>query len=299
MKKEFERQRAFTNKVITTLSGNMPESYEDKITWTKEQILSLISECIELLNTLDWKKQWKEGKKLNIINLAFELIDIQKFLWGIAVIWGIDYQELIRIFNEKSCVVEHKFDQECMLKSKKFSNVCIIDIDGVISRYPEYYYDWAKELYGLDPTEITANKVLNEQLKHEYRLSGAKRNIPVVPGARESLTKLRELGYSIILLTNRPNKSYANIYYDTLYWLKMNELPFDYIFWSEGDVSKVAFAFNKTKDIKFVIDDSLNTCIEFNNLGVKTYYVSNEEAPPCNIITVKNISEIEEIHNAR
>lgn len=295
MKEEFSRQKKFTEKVLGVVYKLPPYSDSDKVKLTKEYVLSLIAECTEILNALDWKMQWSNEREVNPSNIAFEIIDIQKFLFGLASIWGISYQQYVDIFRQKSDIVESKFDQEQAIKGPS-SKTCIIDIDGVLCDFPRCYYDWAFKELGYSEEILKNNKLIHAKAKHLYRSSGAKKFLPVKEGVKEALDLIHSLGYRIILLTKRPHKEYANIYYDTIFWLKNNSLVYDFIFWSEGEIPKIISAFKKTNKIDFIVDDSLETCVDFSKIGVKSYLVSDKEVILDKIKAIEGLGDIDEIN---
>ncbi len=279
----FNYQTEFTREVITSIDGKFPASQEDKVKWTKEYILYIISECNDLLNQLDWKTHWSNREPVIKDNIGIELIDIQKFVWGLFKIWDIDSDNFLDFFDLKTEEVRNKWDQEIM-KSELFTkdNICVIDIDGVLSPYPESFTNWVKQYYS-----ICINKedpIIWEKCKDLYRQSGGKRYIPAIKDSISSLIALKNKGYTIVLLTNRPAGKYKRIYSDTLFWLRSNKVPFDYIFWAED--KKILSIINICKNIDFVVDDTESTCHEFRNYGIKTYQYGKD---------IKSLLDIEEL----
>jgi len=283
MIEQFNSQQKFTEKVIESLGSKFLLSEEEKVRWTKDYILYIISECNDLLEQLDWKGYWSNDKKIILDNIGIEIIDIQKFVWGLCKIWNIKYEQFVDLYDRKTAEVESKWNQEQMLKDlNDYDKVCIIDIDGVLTSYPQCFVNWVRENY---KASLDKKEIINwEYYKHLYRESGAKRNIPCISSSKEALNKLHDKGYVTVLLTNRPVSKYKRIYSDTLHWLRSNQIKYDYIFWAED--KKVLTIIDKCKNISFVVDDSNKACREFKSVGIKVYQYGKD---------IKSLLEINEL----
>jgi hypothetical protein len=221
---------------------------------------------MEVLEQINWKHHHPKEKEVNVKNVAVECIDIQKFLWGLMQVWEISYDEFVEVFKDKSYEVEKKWIQEFELEGLETRDkVCIIDIDGILTYYPDCFYDWIKQ----NVEDYKKDRIKWEKYKSLYRSSGVKRHLLVNADSVLALAKLKKLGYTIVLLTNRPYIEYKNIVYDTLFWLDSNNVPYDYIFWAKD--RKVVTILDKVKKIEFVVDDNEETCKDFRNLGIKAY----------------------------
>jgi NTP pyrophosphatase (non-canonical NTP hydrolase) len=104
----FSRQGSFTSQLVDFNSLN---NIDTKEKLTKDYILHLTAEVGEVLNELNYK-QHKAKKKINIDKVKEELIDMQKYLLNIFLVWGVSPQEFIKLFNEKSYKVEQRYDME-------------------------------------------------------------------------------------------------------------------------------------------------------------------------------------------
>jgi len=283
MDSRFKDQAEFTQEVLTSKGECFPLTLSSKINWTKEYILYILSECNDLLEQLDWKTHWSTNSVLIESNVGIEIIDIQKFVWGLAKIWNIDLDKFNEMYDLKTAAVRSKWSQENLLTAlRECDRSCIIDIDGVLTPYPEYFISWVKKNYNED---IDKNNIVRwEYYKHLYRESGDKANAPFFSDSREALRKLAQIGYTIVLLTNRPASKYKRIYSDTLKWLQGSQIPYNYIFWTED--RKVLEIIKKCPTIKFIVDDSLETCQEFRSAGIKAYHYGSE---------IKSLLDIDEL----
>jgi len=295
----WDRQRLFTEKVIGRLDKPMGDLTDfNKIEWTRQYLLSIHAEADEALNCMPWKKHRKTSlKDLNRGNLMIELIDVQKYLWGLMQVWGMTSAEFEQVFNDKSFEVEHRWFQEHELENiEELQGVAIIDIDGVLNDYPQCFYRWIEVNHGKGMLEgILQDRSRYEIMKDEYRESGAKRKLPVNMDSRGALRILKDRGVPIILLTDRPYMKIKRVAYDTMAWLDSFGIPYDYLFWSYGQ-SKTHIA-KKVKSVAFVVDDKPKTCQQFHNIGVRAYLFDFEgtqfEQHPFK--TIKSMYEIPEV----
>ena len=300
MKELWDLQAEFTKRVLKKIHKDISAFDEDdKVKWTKEYLLFISKEGTEALDELNWKQHVTDKKDINDRNIKIELIDMQKYLWGLMCIWGVSYKEFCEIFKDKSYEVEKKWIQNFELKGVNENNKkCIIDIDGVLNYYPQCFYDWANKHYNISKEDLLGNRVEYENIKKEYRCSGIKRVLPANQSSVDALVKLKDLGYSIILMTNRPYTEYKNIVFDTYFWLDNNNIPYDYLYWSIN--RKVVDASKRIQNIDFVVDDTIEVCQDFANLGIKAYLLGgnvgdSDEVYQC----IDSMQDIKELKNVR
>lgn len=277
-KELWDIQREFNDKFFAT-KGGWPT--EDQLTSaSKDFAIHLIKEATEVLDELSFKMHRTSKGSIDRANVLEELVDTQKFLWGWMQVWGVTWDEFREEFKRKSIVVEQRFVQEQTFPKIKNDPCAIIDIDGVLASYPEGFYDWCIENFF--PTHshhdfgrlYKAMDILNrEELKKKYRQSGAKRNLPLVPGACELLECIRRRSkLKIILLTNRPYAEFYRIYSDTLYWLSQNKLPFDGIIWGRD---KGVDALSNFRNICWAVDDDAKNIARFREAKITTIEIDN------------------------
>jgi len=294
MKNElWDLQARFTDRVIKALDKDLKSlTIEDKVRWTKEYLLCITKEGMEALDELNWKVHTHDDKGIVVKNVHIELIDMQKYLWGLMHIWEMTYSDFSETFKDKSYEVERKWAQNFEVVNVNDNDKnCIIDIDGVLNYYPECFYEWALTYKGVTREQLN-NRVVYEDMKSAYRSSGIKRTLSVNKDSVNALRELKDRGYSIILATDRPYQEYKNIIFDTLYWLDANNIPYDYIFWSRG--KKLVDVMTHVNKVAFIIDDKLDIAEDFNNLGAKSYLYTNQyniDYPH----KIKSIFEIEEL----
>jgi len=87
-------------------------SEEEKIKLTKEFILSMHRELGEVLNEIPWKLHRANSKEYSNEHIQEELIDVQKFLLNLFLIWGMTPETFYDIFMKKSAIVQTRYDEE-------------------------------------------------------------------------------------------------------------------------------------------------------------------------------------------
>lgn len=117
-------------------------------------------------------------------------------------------------------------------------------------------FNWNKKQYAYFMGEVRKNVVMNAKLRD---------------GLIEVLTKLREQGHEIIIITARSNRYYKDPYNMTIEWLKKEQIPYDKL---------ILPSVNKKKDclkehIDIFLDDDVNNCLSVNSVGIKTYVMDN------------------------
>ena len=276
----------------------------DKVYLLKQFLLEMIGEVGDFLKDMDYKDHQKLPYQLSDSNLKEELIDIFKYWLSIALVLGIDGKGIEEEFLRKTEVVYQKYRQTNLVKAAE--KVAIIDIDGVLADYPRCIMDYIHRKTGIAPMDIGTydiyyeyGKVLGhaevERLKHEFRESGEKRNIPVLPGALELLKGLNNRGYYIAILSSRPVSRYKRIMGDTLEWLNKNNLPYNGVLWDEEkDYKSIA----KIPNVRFAVEDNLKFAINLAKyidlvfLIDKKKYNQTQEDLPRNIIRVGELEDI-------
>jgi hypothetical protein len=258
-------------------------SIEEKIRFAKEFYFHINKELVDLINCLpNWKMHYKNVEnesELISSNLVEEYIDVFKYFMGLGQVLGVTLDDIVKGYANKTEVVRQKYEQNQKINKLREKEVVLFDIDGVINNYPKCFLDWiSKEkrvvFRSIEEAKSKLDLKTYENLKTEYRLSGAKRTQPLNIQTVKLMIKLKEQGETIILFTNRPVLKYKIIYSDTLYWLKNNRIPFDAIYWSDfnqkEDIYKLKFK------IKFIVEDDINNAKNLNHEGYKVYLINNK-----------------------
>jgi FMN phosphatase YigB (HAD superfamily) len=277
-------QHSFTKRFWET-RGGLPKDEAALTIATKDYLLHLMKEVTEVLDQISFKMHRLPKDFVDRDNVLEEMIDCQKFLWGLMQIWDFSYEDFANELQRKSAVVEQRFTQERAMHDLKNDMCVLIDIDGILANYPYGFYAWysthkfttgewkATNLYRAKKECIALSIEEKENVKRLYRQSGAKAKLPVLPGAKELLDYLRTTELKIILLTNRPYAEHFRIYGDTIEWLKTNQLPYDAIIWARD---KGFEAVKNFKNICWAVDDKVENVQRLREAGITTVWLQPE-----------------------
>ncbi len=281
----WDLQQKFAEMVCMHFNGKSLASLEDfeRVEESKEYALQIVGEIPEVLNTFNWKRHRVAKTGFNRAAMMEEFVDLQKFLWGWMQQWSISKGELHNAFVEKSKVVDFRWKQEKgevhdqLLAATK---VAIVDIDGVLNTYPNCFREWVlKEYPDEDIRKILAAKqerpLVWGEWKDEYRRSGAKRRLGVRAYAKDLLFTLQKLDYFVVIATNRPVKTYPSLFYDTMVWLEVNNLKYDYLHCVDV-ADKLVYLKDILPKIDVVIDDNGGIVSDFRSQGIAAFQVTPE-----------------------
>lgn len=281
----FKDQLEFQTTMIR--DGTYPgATHEERTARTKEMVLHMFSEADELLRASGaWKFHRNVSVRENREHVKIELIDMFKYWMIVALIQGITPEELVEAYWTKSMVVRQRYTEEWIRTTYEPS--VLVDIDNVLADYIAGFLVWAHtqgyiqtknfdRLRIIRPAYLYAQTMdidegLYTEMKHEFRVSQQHRLLPAMPGARDFLSEIRCLGYQIILLTSRPIHRYPNLYGDTLHWLKLRDLSYDFIWWAQ-DKGAEAVERLPVNSIMFAVDDEPQFVDQLNSRGIMTFW---------------------------
>jgi len=239
LKTMFEIQKEFSENFYNPKDLSNTEKAQK----SKDLTVFIQEELIEALQCQNYKSHRKNINTLNRENILYELVDIQKYLIQYVQLYWFTEEQFFSAFKEKSEIVKQRFEQE--KRMPKLENIIWVDIDGVLGDYAKTFinfvnknyktnYDW-KDVKSLDfQTELWLDYETYRNIKHEYRQRGYEWwKLMVYDGASEFLKELRNKGYKIVILTSRPVKEYSKIYFETMQWLRDNDLVFDHVIFDE------------------------------------------------------------------
>ena len=276
-------------------------SVDDKQNKSKQFSLAVSGELYEFLDTFNWC-DWKKNKQVIITNSQEELVDIQKFLINLMLIWDFDADTFFEAFKRKSIVVEQRIKQMKALKEIKEQGlkVCAIDLDGVLVQFPDHFINFVNQKKGTKFTNLFEVKKNTDnaeylQLKREYRETGQKQYIPFNDYAKQLIDSLRSKGFSIVILTARPYKQYFRLFADTKKSLDDSHIAYDAIVF---DSQKHHTIIKELPKLEFMIEDNRNIANEVGSWGYKCFLIDNiynQGDLNENVTRVKDLREIENI----
>lgn len=275
----WRRQLAFTALALGTLDPGKPlEQFteDDRRKLTHTYIEALHSELVEVLNCTPWKSH-RYNAPSSKEDLLTEIVDVQKFLWGLMQVWGFTPADFLDSFDQKSSVVERRFYQDHILPTQVMnSKIAIVDLDGTVADWDRGFKDWADAQSIQEETySKSTNPGLRERLKDRMHSEGGMRGLHPIPGTREGVQELIEAGYTVVWLTARPIGKHPRLESDTVEWLKENNLPTDYVYWS--DLNKHLFIAEKLPMAAVLFDDEPVIVAHAQELGLTAYLVNQEK----------------------
>lgn len=271
----WRRQLAFTQLLLSTVDVPLEQlTDDDRVRLTKEYVEYLHSELVEVLNNVPWKKHRYLGAA-NREDLLEELVDCQKFLWGLMMIWGTTPGELARAFDRKSDVVDQRFAQEHLLpKQVTNKKVVIVDIDGVVADWRGGFKWWVTQVQGYKAEEYAkdVDPGLRQRLKDQMHSSGGMVDLKPLNEATTAINYLLKRKYIVVWLTARPVSRHPRLMADTVTWLKKYGFPCNYIYWS--DLNKHLFIVQKFPVAAALFDDKPEIVTQAKEFGIKAYLVA-------------------------
>jgi hypothetical protein len=151
------------------------------------------------------------------------------------------------------------------------------DIDGVISKYPLYFLEFAKERIGevflsIDEIKVKIGEKRYSELKHDYRVSDFKYRIPIESEIIDLSREVYRSGSRIFVHSSRPFHAYSEMMEQTTQWLR------NCGFYFEAINSKTVVEL-QSNFIDVHIDDEeleINRLIEEGLMGVKFCLFSSQ-----------------------
>lgn len=288
-----------------TTDIQMAEQAHDFVTYTG-------SELHELLRTMPWKKHRNTPVLVNRGHMRDEIADVFKCVISLFQICGQTPETVIEAYWSKTAVVRQRYQEEWV---KRLDQPCaLVDIDEVLCDYISGICDWlhryAKTLVPQERLQhlIDSHAYINSEslgisgeewkkVKHEFRVSGAKRWLPAFADARPFLHALRRRGLQVVLLTSRPVDRYPNLYTDTLLWLERNELPYDFIWWSLDKGERVLEA-GLREHARLFVDDDRRYIDQISNIGIPSYWIQRGSSSRVRMDDTPNIHPVLSLQEA-
>jgi len=275
-----------------------PSTHEEKSEVTSELALALFSEVNELLGTTKWKKHRRPRRyQPNLAHTTEELVDVFKDFIGLCQVWDVTPDDLIKGYWAKSAVVRQRYSEE-WVKHNISGPVILIDLDNVLCDYVQGFGEyllhslakspWADRHFNAVADRVRRGEWIGREcmpgnedwfdsVKHEFRTSGGKRDLPLMEYAVKFAKWCHELA-TTILLTARPIDQYPNMLTDTVLWLNKHDIPRDHIWWG-ADKGKVVESQEIREHVLFAVDDQYRHCEEYARYHIKSYWLAPDADP--------------------
>jgi uncharacterized HAD superfamily protein/NTP pyrophosphatase (non-canonical NTP hydrolase) len=227
----YEAQRKYNDKIF------LLEGSKDKIAWTRQYLLGIVSEIGSVLDGINWKRHRNAHKEIIPENVEEEISDLFKYVLSLALLWDIQPQELLDLAYQKGEILEAKLRME-FSPEKINKKILIVDLDGTICDHAESFRIWLRDVKKEDVPRNISSLLMDRDLNINYpryyalkdefeRYGGYCKYTLAYADAIDQLHKMASEGWFIILVTSRPSEKYHRIYNDTLNWLLKQNIPFN------------------------------------------------------------------------
>lgn len=288
--KIWDDQREFN-----ALIRRLPQSEDELTAFVKEMVLNIHSESDELLRTTRWKNHRRNPNWMpNREHQLEEMIDLFKLWLTLVDTLQFSPQQVEEAYWRKSAVCRQRHAEEWVMRMDR--PIAVVDIDNVLADYISGFCRWLGErapffareadvlrerraYLNAESTGMTPEEW--QRFKHEFRVTGQKRSLPLMPGAREFLDRLHAAGFLVVLLTSRPIDRYPNIYSDTIWWLRQNGLRHDMVWWALDKAERISLS-GGMKMVRFIVDDDPHFINQCTRVGLRAVWLSSptfKEAP--------------------
>jgi hypothetical protein len=129
-------------------------------------------------------------------------------------------------------------------------------------------------------------------LKHEYRTSGFKANLPVKQGAVEFTEYLYRNGFENVALTSRPFDEYPSLRMLTKMWLDKNKFRYDDLVYSSHKHLDILAQYPQ---LSFMVEDNRDFANKIAAFGYRVYLMDNSYNQGELHSNVKRIKSFDEI----
>lgn len=236
--------------------------------------LSLHDEVSQLSNAVHYKDHRQEITPVDRQAVLYEAIDVFRYTLATLNLWNIDDKEFLDAFSARDASLWDKNKRP--LSAWSGQPVAIIDVDDVIARFRKGFFHWLNakfnvnlttelpEYYYTGPTGNMSGEEAFSLFIEEGGFRGLEANMNMV----NFLKTLRDQGYWIQLLTARPDDN-LKCMYDTYYWLKENNIPYDNLAFSSEKYRWLSDKeFFREGLVTFAVDDSPKHASEYSSHGI-------------------------------
>ena len=179
-------------------------------------------------------------------NVVEELVDIFKIMISLSLIYGIEPEDLAKVFESKTRVISARA-VEAKSKLSKSTRLICLDMDDVITDFEALRSKSEREYKGKGFDEI-------EAYKDELHSKGFLRELKPIRGAISGIKKLKSMGYKIAIITARPQWQFKRMHHDTLWWLRKYRIPCDILLFNRDKVEAIYQHISPAEPVFFVED---------------------------------------------
>lgn len=251
-------------------------SESQRIEKHKTFCLALHDEVSQLANAVHFKDHRQVLTPTDRQKVLYESIDILRYSLAMLNLWEFGPEEVEDAFMSRDA---HLWDKKKRpLSSWNDQPVVIVDVDDVLARFREGFFDWLNRKFNLSLTPDIpeyyysgpTGSLSGEEAFYSFIEEGGFKSLRANHQMISSLKRLRESGYWIQLLTARPSDN-LKCMYDTYVWLNELKVPYDNIAFSFEKYRWLSDKpFFKDKTVVCAIDDSSKHAAEYASQGIKT-----------------------------
>lgn len=244
----------------------------DRARVMKDFALGLYEEVKALVDTTThYKAHVLRAPKIERANVADQAASLMKYLVAVCQLHGVSPAELFDAYKRKTAVVDDRARGQ-RIELERGTKLVITDLDGCVADLS----GWQKQLAAQRGTAPMNDKTVQmlESLKEDFYRGGGFTELPPVEGAREALRHIRAAGYSIAIITARPQWQYQRLYADTIHWLKKHDIAYDLILFNKDKGEAVYEHIFPARPL-FFVEDREKHCLELANIGVKVMHLAS------------------------
>ena len=176
-----------------------------------------------------------------------------------------------------------------------------IDIDDTLTESFDYFLPFVAEYFGVDAEELREKNISYSNLPAEWRqdevgfcksyYDRTVADTPFKSDAAWGVTKLRELGHKIVIITARTDKFYTDPYATTIKELANGGIIYDKLICTLDKASACV-----EENISVLIDDSIKNCVAVEKKGVHTLLFTSKgnQSEASTFVRVSNWKEVVE-----
>tara|TARA_R110000824_G_scaffold60853_14_gene162446 strand:+ start:22478 stop:23419 length:942 start_codon:yes stop_codon:yes gene_type:complete len=250
-------------------------SEEEKIEKHKILCLAMQSELSQLANSVHYREHRANITPTHKQNILFETMDVYRYCLAVLNLWGLDAKEAIGAFESRDANLRVRTEKN--ISKWDGQKVVVVDVDDVIARFRQNFYDWVNKTYPGSNVEYKSSEYFlrkaicgksGDELLIEFIDAGNLKKLDVCDNVVNGLRKLRKMGYWIHILTARP-ESELKCLNETYEWLDTFVGEFDSVqLSSEKYIAIAGLEPYKQDKIICAIDDSPKHASEYVMHGV-------------------------------
>jgi NTP pyrophosphatase (non-canonical NTP hydrolase) len=283
----YHTQRLQQKKILGKESKYMTEAERASI--SDDLLINLQEELTELTQAVREKPHVRPERR-RTGNVTDAVVDLLKLTYSIADLYGISERELEAAFQAKTELIYQRVEQYKLELSN--SLVFVTDLDGCVADIQPF----VDKFEGGTPYKgETGNALDRERAVFDWYEAGGFKDLPPIPGARETLTKLRERGVKIAVISARPAWEHHRLASDTTAWLNKHQIPHDILVF-EKDKHDALVKHVYPAQVMAFVEDRDKHAIELANRGVRVLLMdtpSNRTIAGPTIHRVRNWAEID------